>query len=91
MDRRRRKHRSAVRARQRRLLQARVDELHFTGAGHLVAHRRDQLFAGSTATTRNPRASKLRVNCPVPQPISSTRAPAASPATSQARSVSASG
>lgn len=46
MDRRRRKHRSAVCARQRRLLQARVDELHFTGAGHLVARPRDQLFPG---------------------------------------------
>ena len=45
MDCRRREHRPKVRPRQRRLLQAGVDELHCTGAGHSRARARDQLFA----------------------------------------------
>lgn len=35
-----------MRAATARLLQALVDELHFTGAGHLGARPRDELFAG---------------------------------------------
>ena len=46
---------------------------------------------GSTAVTRRPLAMRLRVSCPVPHPISSTGSPYPRPATSQARSTSASG
>ena len=44
---------------------------------------------GSTASRRNPRCASSRVNLPVPQPTSSTRAPSVRPA--QARSTSAAG
>jgi hypothetical protein len=50
------KHGSVVRVRQRRLLQARVDELHLTGAVQLIARPRDQLLA--RLDRRNPQAPR---------------------------------
>ena len=62
-----------------------------SAAGAVRSNTARMPATGSTAITRSPRASSGRVSLPVPAPISSTRAPGASPSRATSQSTAAAG
>lgn len=91
VNRRSRKRGRVMRARQRRLLKAPIDELHLPGLAELIARPRNQPFAG--LDRRHPQAAGEQAACQLAGATADLEHHCAGtePPTSHARSISASG